>query len=480
MSIEPEHKSKLVEKSWRGGELWWKFKKVQRRLYDAFKATQSFLYVSLVARQTGKSYLWVCVAIETCIKKPNARVRYGTAFQKDLEEFIKPIFEQVCEDAPRWIKPKYESKGSKYKFNNGSEIKLVGLDLHPDGLRGNALDLVVIDEAGFVSNLRYVFSIVIAMLRHRPQLRVIMSSTPSETPDHEFTEFVQEAEKEGNLFKATIDDDESCTIETKQRIAKECGGYDSTTYRREFLCEFIVDAELAIVPEWKDVYIQESVRDEFFPYYHRYGSQDLGVVDLTANLFAYYDFKKATLVIEDETHINGPSLTTDKLAEMIKAKEKELWNDLKVYRRISDNNNLLLLNDLGALHGLHFRATDKDELPAMINEVRLLVKQGRLIVHPRCKMLIGCLKYGVYNSTKAKREFARSKVYGHYDHLAALVYLVRNLDTNTNPIPRDYNLNANTHFIPEDLHKSETELQFDKMFPKKIKPPDKFKARRMF
>lgn len=442
-----ERRKKLVQKLWRCGNLSYKFKPIQKRLYASFKSTASFLFVSLIARQTGKSFEWVCICIETCLKKPNARVRYGTAFQKDLEEFIRPIFDLISQDAPFYAKPVYKSHGSKYVFQNGAEIKLIGLDLHPDGLRGNALDLVVIDEAGFVSNLRYVFSIVIAMLRHRPNLRVIMSSTPSETPDHEFREFVQEAEADGHLFKATIDDDETCTEETKERIAKECGGKDSTTYRREFLCEFIVDSELAIIPEWQDTFVREIPRDELFAYYHRYDAQDLGVVDLTANLYGYYDFRRASLVIEDETHISGPKLTTDTLAALIKAKEKELWGDLKVYRRISDNNNLLLLNDLSVLHNLYFRATDKDELPAMINEVRLLVKQGRLLVHPRCKMLIGCLKYGIYNSNKIKREFARSKVYGHYDHLAALVHLVRNLDTHTNPIPKTLGASPHTHFI---------------------------------
>jgi hypothetical protein len=58
-------------------------------------------------------------------------------------------------------------------------------------------------------------------------------------------------------------------------------------------------------------------------------------------------------------------------------------------------------------------------------------------VSTRCKHLLGCLKYGVWD--KNRKEFARSKAYGHYDHLAALIYLVRNLDRFTNPIPVDHN-----------------------------------------
>jgi len=477
----------LIAKSWRFGNLRYKFKPIQKRLHAAFHACKSFLYVCLIARQTGKSYTWATASLELCLlyakRTPGCRIRYGTAFQTDLEEFIIPVFETIIADAPADCRPRYNRQRGKYVFPapNSAEIKFVGLDKHPDGLRGNALDLVIIDEAGFVSRLRYIYtSIILPMLRNRPQLRVVMSSTPSETPDHEYTEFVHEAAEGGFLFKATIDDDETVTEETKDRLAKECGGKDSTTYRREFLVEFVTESDLAIIPEWSDSFVQVVEADEFVGYYHRYSAMDLGVIDFTAGLFAYYHFKKAALVIEAESGMRGPEMTTDKLAAQLKWKEWELWGgkagieegvcekcqrfslegscrcrewiEKKVYRRIADNNNPQLLQDFSALHGIHFRPTDKDELPAMINEVRLMVKQGRILVHPDCKMLIGCLKYGIYNDKKKKRDFARSKVYGHYDWLAALVYLVRNLDTYSNPIPKAYGLDPAKHFIrPEAL-----------------------------
>jgi hypothetical protein len=46
-------------------------------------------------------------------------------------------------------------------------------------------------------------------------------------------------------------------------------------------------------------------------------------------------------------------------------------------------------------------------------------------------------------------------VYGHYDHLAALVYLVRNLDQNTNPIPNNYGISARNHWINPSQTKQE-------------------------
>jgi hypothetical protein len=65
-----------------------------------------------------------------------------------------------------------------------------------------------------------------------------------------------------------------------------------------------------------------------------------------------------------------------------------------------------------------------------------MVAEGRIIVHPRCKQLAGCLEFGVWD--EKRRKFERTETLGHFDALAALIYLVRNLDVHTNPIPRDY------------------------------------------
>ena len=46
-----------------------------------------------------------------------------------------------------------------------------------------------------------------------------------------------------------------------------------------------------------------------------------------------------------------------------------------------------------------------------------------------------------------KDSFAKSKVYGHYDHTAALIYLIRNVDELTDPLPMLLGKDPNTHFI---------------------------------
>jgi hypothetical protein len=427
-------KDKLAKNElWRRGILTWKLHATQKRIAAAIDASQGKLFVAVCSRQLGKSYLCVVRAIEAALRKPDTRIKYATAFLSDLQEFIIPAFDKVLADCPETVRPKFKSQQGKYCFPNGSEIKLIGLDLKPNGLRGNTIDLIVLDESGFIGNLKYLYdSVIMPSTMHRPHAKIIMISTPPVSPDHDFTEFALRAEKQCSLARFTIHENPLLTTEQIAELCNEAGGEKSTTWRREYLCEFINDTSLAIVPEWDDKFIGEPEEDPYFKYYHKYEALDIGAVDYTACLFGYYDFNRAKMVIVDELEMHGPTMTTDKLVQGIREKEKERGFST-VYRRIADNNNLILLQDLSLLHQLNFSPTSKDELHAMINELRLWVRQGRLQVHPRCKMLIGNLKYGLFNQKRTK--FENSKVYGHFDHLAALVYLIRNIDQHSNPIP---------------------------------------------
>jgi hypothetical protein len=415
-------------------------------LDQTFKESKGQLFVGNCSRQWGKSFWAVTKAAEVALRTSKAQIRYGAAFQSDLVDFIIPAFEKIFDDCPHEIKPK--KVGKFYVFPNGSRIKLVGLDKNPNGLRGNTLDLIIIDECGFVGNLDYIYkSIIIPATLHRPNCKIILVSTPPSTPAHTFVDYCQKAEVEGSYVKLDIFTNPLITERDIERMAQEMGGRESTTFRRECLCEFVTDSDLAIIPEWDDKYIQDIPRDEFFQYYHKYVGMDLGVKDFTALIYGYYDFKRAALVIEDEFKMHGPAMNTELLVGAIRAKEKALWNNVDSdgkpekdpngtnipFRRISDNNWPIMMQDFSSIHNLTFILTTKDNLEAMINEVRLMVQAGQIIVNPRCKQLIGCLKYGVWDNKK--KGFARSTVYGHFDHLAALIYLVRNLAKGTNPIP---------------------------------------------
>lgn len=442
----------LVREKWLRGRLNYKLHAGQMKIERAVNASTHQLFVGELSRQFGKTFWLVKRALEAAFRIPKAKIKIGTAFHTDLLEFILPAFDTVLEDCPADLKPVWKSQRSKFILpHNGSEIKLIGLDRKPNGLRGNVIDLIILDETAFMNRLDYLYkSVIIPATTHRPNCKVFLFSTPPDTPAHDFLGYVERAEFEGNYIKLTIFDNPMVDETTIARLMKESGGAHSTTWKREYLCQHITDQDLAIIPEWKDEYVREIPRDAYYGFYHRYVAMDLGVRDHTAVLLGYYDFRLATLVIEDEFVMNGPEMTTQKLADAIDQKQSDRWDEMSVYRRVSDNNNPLLLQDLSLIHGIYFSPTDKGTLEEMINTLRLLVAEGRIVVHPRCKQMRGCLKYGVWDNKRSK--FAHSKVYGHFDALAALVYWVRNLNKSTNPVPPNFQVDPDHQIFFSQIH----------------------------
>ena len=141
------------------------------------------------------------------------------------------------------------------------------------------------------------------------------------------------------------------------------------------------------------------------------------------------------------------------IAKTIQAKEIELFRDMTEPRRIADNNNVILLQDMSLMHGVHFAPTSKDTLLAMVNELRVFVAQGRLFISEKCQELIGCMRAAIWN--KQRTQFDVSDMYGHFDALASLIYMVRNIDQYSNPIPVTSTALPSTHFIHFERESSE-------------------------
>lgn len=453
----------------------------QKKIKKVFDGIHDPTFVVECSRQLGKTYFACYLADKTARENPGCQVRLATAFYVDIEPIIIPNYKNVLKTCPDDLQPKY--KRGTYTYDNGSQVILVGLDKNPNKLRGNRIRLIIIEEAGFVDSdkLQYVVESIVAgaQLRERDARTVLISTPPEEGQDHYFCELADLMEVRGSYIKLTIDQS-GLPAEAIRIFEKKLGGRQSIAFRREGLCERIVDQTRVIIPEWKDEYVQESPIDEFFPYYHKYAGMDLGRVDKTALIFGYYDFKKATVFIQDETALTGPDWTTITLKDEILKIENHLWGEKTPYRRISDNNNPHLIQDLNSLHQIYFIETTKESLEAMVNELRVMVGAGLLRVTPKCKYLLGCLKYGVWD--KHRKEFARSKAYGHFDHLAALIYFVRNLDKASNPIPMDHNKPGHKAWlgnVKDQLRSSPNARAIESsLIPKSIRDKNKPKGRR--
>lgn len=428
---------------WSEGILHWTLHSGQKDLYDSYVNCKDKTVVWNCSRRFGKSFTLCVIAIEACLKTPDSLVKYCCSKQVDARGIIRPLIREIITSCPKELRPTFKVQERAWVFPNGSRIELTGLDGgRAESIRGGSCHLAIIDEAGLVSDLKYIVTSILLPTTLTTKGKIILASTPPKTSAHPFVEYVNVARIQNNLVTKTIHDNPQIDADELQKIIVENGGADSITFRREFLCHIILDQDSAVVPEFTPELKEKIVKEwERAPFYDGYVSMDLGLKDLTVVLFAWYDFKNAKLIVEDEYVINGQRFNTQVLAEGIKKKEAEHFTDKLTgeerppYLRVSDNN-LIVINDLWQLHGLRFIATRKDDADAALNNMKIMLQNEKIIINPRCRTLITHLESAVWN--KSKSSFERSADFGHFDAIDSLKYMVRNVQQQKNPYPNGY------------------------------------------
>lgn len=454
MSTTPAQARSIL---WNQGICHWLLHSGQKSLYDSYFACQEKIVVWSCSRRFGKSWTLCTLALETCLKKSNSIVKYCCAKQVDAKNIIRPLIREIIRSCPKELKPIYKVSERAYVFPNGSRIELSGLDGgRAESIRGGSCDLGIIDEAGLVNDLRYIVRSIILPTTTTTKGKIILASTPPKSPDHEFVYFVSKARLQGNLIEKTVYENPIIDKSELGKIIEECGGEDTVDFKREYLCEFIKDENKAVIPEFDKALRLKIVKKwPRPPFYDAYVSMDLGLKDLTVCLFAYFDFRNDKIIIEDEYVINGQKMNTTVLADNIRKKEREIFQDpytgeSKVpYIRVCDNN-LIVISDMRQLHGLMFMPTRKDDADAALNNTRLMLASEKIIINPKCTTLVAHLENAIWN--KARSSYERSGDNGHFDAIDALKYLVRNIQLNKNPYPASFGLSSreNTYTVREN------------------------------
>lgn len=416
------------------------------------------------SRRWGKSFTMVVYALKQCLQNPGYKVQYVAGTIKLVRRVVQPAFKDVFANCPLAFKhllPKWNNQLGQYEFSNGSVIVVGGADNNNiDDLLGQAANLIIVDEAGYIKVLQDAVNRVLGPMLATTKGTMIVASTPPANPTHYFHELCAKADAEKFLFHRDI---YSCDtglidIELEKRSA---GGERSETWRREWLALPTLNQTTTVFYNFMDLkkeIVKPVTRPAFFNYYSRYTVLDYGFSpDATGILFAYYDFKSATLYVEDEILINR--MSTDTLAKTYAAKKNELWQDLEVYKQIADCQQNIL-TDLWERHQLRFdQFTDKGAGSVLqnANNVDVMLRERRLVIDPRCVNLIAQMEYAQWENVKRnsqKRELARSDLFQHFDLVAALLYLSKTVDYTYDPLPRYPGFNPMTHVVHSRDHQT--------------------------
>lgn len=436
-----------IRTAWATGNLRYKLDSLQRRCYDKIEECTGASFYFNKGRRVGGSYLLAVRAVEQCIRKPNAQVRYAAPTAKALRKILVPNLRKVLVDCPPGMRPKWSTLEQEYKFPNGSTLAIAGCDAQRyEDLRGTEADEIYMDEVGFIEDLDYILNDVLLPQVQDTGGRVILVSTPPRSTSHQAVGLAMDHMKTGQYFTCTAWENPRKTKEQHEAFFKRLARgmpldsfYRTSMFRREYLAEFIVDENLAVIPEWTRERAELSTYELPTPTaFDAYAGIDIGFRDGCAYVLGYWDFPGARLVVTDELLQFGQSGKTigearkvgllDSFQEGAVKIEKERLG-LKTPLRVCDND--LVVIDLLNARKFYCRPAVKQDKELRVNALRELVRDGKLVLHPRCIRLSAQLMGTIWNQNRTS--FERNDD-GHGDLLDALIYLNYTVARNKDPL----------------------------------------------
>ena len=348
-----------------------------------------------------------------------------------------------------------DRSGIEYTFNKSDHIYYLEPFKHtvyigsaeiPNSLKGANLSHVWFDEPSVMAFDAYTQGIARVRLPTAKQLGILHTFTP-EVMTWCYDEFIVNMRSDREVIFGRTIDNRALPDSYVQNLQSR---YSDEMQKMYLEGHFVFATDRMVIPEWNYKYIYELEREPEYKFYHKYVSCDWGLGHKTAMLYATYDFKRSCLYIEAEQTLTNRDAVTSNVAALIGATTAKLWPGEKVKRYVGDSNNGQIIQDLNIIYGLPFVGTTKSNMSddpnrvgikqSMVNDLRMKVKQGGIVIHPSCTELIGNLRSGIWN--KHYSSFEETETYGHFDLLDALIYLNRNVDRTTNPIPESFYWNS--------------------------------------
>ena len=433
--------TKLKNTLWGLGDLSWKLHDGQLEIYNDVKKLMiagQKEFALRIARQYGKSYLTVILALEMCIKNKSVIVRILGPSLDSISKIVDDNLQPIIADAPKGLINKHKSD-KRYNLSNGSSLRIGTLErAHIDATaRGGNAYAIFCEECGASvksEDLRYAIqSVINPQLLHSSKKKgggiLGYITTPSETIDHYFhTDIEPPLIQSGAYFCRTVYDNPLLNEEQIQLAMKRCGGEQSEAWQREYLCKLFRSDVVTVVPEFnQDIH----VKDFTLPIYKRLQTViDFGGSrDCTEALIGCYDYNNKQLLIWDEMFAQ-PQTTTVEMVQAIQ--DKEAFDTFGPVSRFADMPGLISV-DLNQTLKFICSQTLKDDASGSLQALRNAFYNNEIIIHPRCVKLIRTLSTGRWN--KSRTDYQRTGELGHCDAIDALIYFLRNLDKQ-NPKPQ--------------------------------------------
>ena len=395
--------------------------------------TRAFL---LESRKIGKTLGLLMYADKFGRQRPGSIIRFAFPTKIQGKTIILPLMDEMQEDCPadlRWVNHE-AAEGCWILPHNGSKLYLAGTDTadQVDRLRGPRSDLIVLDEVPTFNEktLMYLVNSVLWPQTLNSGGLMIMSGTPPASMDHPSVDLIEMARRNGTLYTKTIFDNPRLPPDVVRTICEQsnptassedidqilaCKLEGTPEWEREFMCRMVADKNLRVTPEFKEIEHVKKIQDGTPS--AKYVFIDAGHVrDFFAAVFVELDFVNQRLLVRDEIAVLRKS--TEEIQKLLEAKEAALW-PMDRPSRYLDATAVQQIYDFTNRGYLVHAAMKSPGKGPLVVDMRNLLKEDRIHIDPRCKVLIGCLNNGLWADT-AKEDFRRSPSLGHLDSLDAL------------------------------------------------------------
>lgn len=414
-------------------------------------------FLIFCARQLGKSFLILVIAIEHCSRfhgrrKPLVRIFCETT--KQVEDIVNDNMQVILALAPPgWIKR--TKSENRWKVGIG-EIRLCPLAAaHVHGKRGGNATFVIVEEAVRTKSEVYrraIGSVINAQLLRSKGKMAHVTTPPEDLGHYIVKEVAPKCRANGAYAHYTVYDNVQLDDQAIFEAFDRCTSLEE--WDREYMARTVKSGTRTVVPEFD---LERHVKRAEIPS-HAYWTTSLdfgGVRDKHGVLATFWDFERATMVVRDERFLDTNTATEQIKAaslDMEQTIERELApRRVKFWltgapRRVSDCPGQVLV-DLRAL-GFNVFSPEKEKgsWEAGINAVRVAFQKGQIEIDPSCVWLIQTLEYGLF--TENRKDWERTPILGHLDLLASLIYAWRHRVI-ANPFPDHLGKNRIDHHLPD-------------------------------
>lgn len=340
--------------------------------------------------------------------------------------------------------------------------------------RGRAAKRVVLDEAGFYSDLADVEQVYQPQLMTTGGIGVYLSS-PALNPAHDFSARCDALQRAGRYVRDTFWNNPRISHEQVIHGEMERLGLTreellrSTYFRREYLAERATEETRAALPAWTDEARAALVGDWVRPvHFDAYVSLDVGKTgDPHAASFGYHDPATNTLTLEDEIEMPSAGTHIGLFVEAVKRKEAELWGvdrwagtllgagewlqqlaevpehlrrsisdsaPRQPYLRVGDDDARLIV-DMAQQHGTAVMPSAKHDKAVWVDTFNQRIRERRIRVHARCVRTLEQWRSTLWNGARSQWERTPRD---HGDLVDCPLYMVRNVRWHRDCRPHAY------------------------------------------